>query len=119
MKIKNLNGDVIYKDDNPSLGETILNAYRAGANLTGAYFRGAKYADFEIKTAPLTIDNLRYHVLIFDEHMKIGCQLHTHMEWAKFTTQEIEYMAGVNGAKLWKIWKKPLLEMCKAHATQA
>ena len=134
MEIKNLNGDVIYKDDSASLRETILNAYRAGADLTGAYLpgadlrgadltradlTGAKYADFEIKIAPLSIENLRYNVLIFDNHMKVGCHLHTHVAWAKFTTREIAAMNGADGAKWWRTWKRPLLEMCNVHAAQA
>ena len=74
MEIKNLNGDVIYKDDSASLRETILNAYKSGADLTGAdltgadltgadltgayltgaYLGGKKYADLKIKIAPLS-----------------------------------------------------------------
>jgi len=51
--------------------------------------------------------------------MKVSCQLHTHVAWAKFTTREIAGMDGLDGAKWWRTWKKPLLEICNVHAAQA
>jgi uncharacterized protein YjbI with pentapeptide repeats len=83
-----------------------------GANLSGAYLSGAKYEDFKINKAPVLIDTQVYQVIIFDNHMKIGCKLHTHEQWAKLTLLGAKKMDGEKAQKFWKEWKKPLLSIC-------
>jgi len=96
-------------------GADLTGAYLTGADLTGADLTGAKYADFEINKTPVLISNLKYEIIIFDNHMKIGCELHTHSQWSKFTQKEIIEKDGKEALKWWKIWKEPLLLMCKKH----
>jgi len=51
-------------------------------------------------------------VLIFDEHMKIGCELHSFKEWKKFTDEEIDKMHK-KALAFWNKNKKHLLNICK------
>ena len=90
-------------------GANLIDANLSGANLRGAYLRG------EVLTkAPISILNLTWDILITENYMQIGCQRHSHAEWADFTDQEIsnmEYRAG----EFWKVNKDWLLVACKAH----
>ena len=104
-------------------GADLRGAYLRGADLRGADLRdvylrcadlsGAKYADFEINKTPILISNLKYEIIIFDNHLKIGCELHTHSQWSKFTQKKIIEMGGKDALKWWKQWKEPILQMCK------
>ena len=110
------------------IGADLRGAYLRGADLRGADLRGAdlrdvylrcadlsgaKYADFEINKTPILISNLKYEIIIFDNHLKIGCELHTHSQWSKFTQKKIIEMGGKDALKWWKQWKEPILQMCK------
>jgi len=100
------------------IGADLRDAYLRGADLRDAYLRGAdlrgaKYADFEINKTPILISNLKYEIIIFDNHLKLGCELHTHSQWSKFTQKKIIEMDGKDALKWWKQWKEPLLQMCK------
>ena len=109
-------------------GADLRGAYLRGADLRGADLRGAdlrdvylrcadlsgaKYADFEINKTPILISNLKYEIIIFDNHLKIGCELHTHSQWSKFTQKKIIEMGGKDALQWWKQWKEPILQMCK------
>ena len=94
-------------------GADLRCADLSGAYLRGADLRGAKYADFEINKTPILISNLKYEIIIFDNHLKLGCELHTHSQWSKFTQKKIIEMDGKDALKWWKQWKEPLLQMCK------
>ena len=99
-------------------GADLSGADLRGADLRDVYLRcadlsGAKYADFEINKTPILISNLKYEIIIFDNHLKIGCELHTHSQWSKFTQKKIIEMGGKDALKWWKQWKEPILQMCK------
>ncbi|OGV35851.1 MAG: hypothetical protein A2X48_14620 [Lentisphaerae bacterium GWF2_49_21] len=83
------------------------------ANLDSANLNGAKYGDFTIKKLPIQISNIGYYVLIFETHMKIGCELHTHDEWKNFTNREIAEMDGKKALAFWKQYKSLLVGFCK------
>ncbi len=51
-------------------------------------------------------------VTILDEHMEIGCELHTFAEWRKFTDREIAAMDGRDALKFWREHKDALLALC-------
>jgi uncharacterized protein YjbI with pentapeptide repeats len=89
-----------------------------GANLYGANLRGAKIDGEEIKIAPLCIAGLHWWVLITDSYMRIGCQRHSHAEWAAFGNTQIAEMDG-KAAEFWATWKAPLMAMCEQHANKA
>ena len=90
-------------------GADLTSADLSGADLSGADLSG------EILTqSPIQILTNIWPVLISDNYMKIGCQRHTHDEWANFTDDEIRAMD--SGARLfWRDWKEPLLALCRMH----
>lgn len=85
------------------------------ANLSSADFKGA-FLDGEILVrAPLTLAGLLWPVVISDAFMRIGCQRHSHADWASMPAAGIRGMHR-NAPKFWKEWQKPLLQMCEAHS---
>jgi len=96
-------------------GSILSNTYMDGANLYGTNFCGA-ILDGEVLTQnPISISCLNWPVLISDGFMRIGCQRHSHQEWASFDNAQISNMAS-EALKFWRQWKQPLLAMCSAHA---
>jgi uncharacterized protein YjbI with pentapeptide repeats len=88
-----------------------------GANLSGADLRGADINGETITRVPVQIANLRWDVLITEGYLRIGCQRHTHAEWAAFDDATIAGM-DEDAADFWAQWKAPLLVMCAAHALE-
>ena len=86
-----------------------------GANLCGADLRGADLWGEKVTKNPVYINaGLRWEVWITDKRIKIGCQLHSTKAWENFTDKQISKM-DYNASDFWKVWKKPILEMAKAH----
>ena len=115
-----------------SLRDTLESAVRAGANLRGANLDGANLdganlcgadlrgADLDgeiLKRTPLTVAGLRWFVLITDGFLRIGCQRHSHADWANFSDEQIAQMDS-SASAFWATWKAPLLSMCAAHTAQ-
>jgi len=101
-------------------GAYLAGANLAGANLAGAYLAGANLdgvnLDGETLTkAPLSLLNLTWPVLVTEGYMRIGCQRHTHAEWAEFDTDAIEAMES-RAPNFWSQWRDVLLSMCAKHA---
>jgi uncharacterized protein YjbI with pentapeptide repeats len=90
----------------------LSGAYLSRAYLSGAYLSGADYMGIKIKNIPTQILNLRWPILIFENHMQIGCKFHTHKEWSNFSDDEISAMDS-EGLQDWKKYKTVLMEMCK------
>jgi hypothetical protein len=65
-----------------------------------------------ITRAPIQIYGLRWPVTILDEHMEIGCELHTFAEWAAFDDKRIVAMDGKEALKFWRAHKDALLAIC-------
>ena len=92
------------------LGFAVKKAVEAGANLSGANLSGAIWRDgITISRAPLYISGLAYPVYILDQHMQIGCELHTLAEWAVFDCERIARMDGVASRRFWKAHGPALL----------
>ena len=83
------------------------------ANLRGADLYGAKYGDVILKGTPFQIYTNIYYVLIFHEHIKIGCEFHSTKEWENFTDKEILAMDSKTALSFWKKWKDVILQMAK------
>ena len=47
--------------------------------------------------------------------MRIGCELHSHAEWAAFDDERIAKMDGRAARKFWDEHKATLLALCKSH----
>jgi uncharacterized protein YjbI with pentapeptide repeats len=89
-----------------------------GANLSGAYLRGANLSGEKLAIAPLFISGLFWDVTITESFLTIGCQRHKHMEWSKFTDDEISEMES-RAIGFWKVNKSWLLSACKAHRRES
>jgi len=92
-------------------GADLRGAYLQGAYLQGAYLRDGT----EIKDTPIQVIGGHYDVIIFDEHMKIGCEFHPIKSWLSYKTERIAEMDGSTALKYWKAWKKPLKALCRAN----
>jgi uncharacterized protein YjbI with pentapeptide repeats len=128
-------GDVIYAGDAEDLSALLVAAAKSGANLSradlyganlsgadmsranlsGANLSGASIDGEKLTKAPLGVSGLRWWILVTDGYMRIGCQRHTHSEWADMSDKQISDMDSA-AAEFWLLWKAPLLSMCAAHA---
>jgi hypothetical protein len=101
-------------------GANLAGAYLAGANLDGAYLAranldGAKWREnITINRAPLQIAGLHWMVYILDQHMQIGCQLHTIAEWRDFDDAAIVDMDGKSALRFWRAHKSALLALAES-----
>jgi len=95
-------------------GANLDGAYLDGAYLAGAYLARAYLAGEKLTKAPLSLLNLRWHVLITGQYMRIGCKRHTHEEWAAMDDAAINQM-DTGALKFWRKWKSPLLALCEQH----
>ena len=92
------------------------DANLSGANLSGANLAGAIIQPgITAKTAPVQVTGLSWPVRIWDEHMQVGCKLHSHAEWAAFSDEEIAEMAQ-GAAEFWAAYRSALLDFCMQHA---
>jgi hypothetical protein len=92
-------------------GAYLADAYLAGAYLAGAYLAGAKWRDLTIKQPPLQLFGLHWPITILDEHMQIGCELHSLVEWAEFDDARIVEMDGKDALRFWRAHKDVLLAL--------
>ena len=95
-------------------GTDLSGANLNDADLSGADLRGADLSGEKLTKAPISILNLTWPILITEKYLRIGCQLHTHAEWAAFSDAEISTMEN-RALEFWQKWKAPLLAMCAAH----
>ena len=85
-----------------------------GVDLRGANLRGATYRKGTPLTKnPIQIDGLTWPILILDAHLKIGCELHTFVEWEAFTDKEISRMEE-QALTWWKQHKEAIFAVIKA-----
>ena len=100
-------------------GANLYGANLYGANLRGANLRGAKWTDTIIlKQTPIHIQIPNYWAIwILDNHMQIGCELHTFAAWESFDDRCIERMSG-EANEFWQIYKPTLIAMCRTRHTK-
>ena len=55
-----------------------------------------------------------YRVVILDQHMQIGCELHSLADWEGFGDRRIIEMDGRTAATFWRDHKAPLLGLARA-----
>lgn len=85
-----------------------------GANLTGANLAGATYGIATLTKGVLQLLGLYWSVLIFDAHIKIGCEFHSTQEWIDFDDVEIADMETC-AAEFWKKNRDLILMAAKIH----
>ncbi len=112
-------------------GANLAGAYLAGANLAGANLAGANLADanladaylarakirdgITITKAPIGVYGLAWPVLIYDQHMQIGCEFHSHDEWRGFGDQDWLRMGGKEALHLKYQQFPALIMLCDQH----
>ena len=83
-----------------------------GANLARANLDRAKFGDgVTAERGIRQVLGLRWPVTIFDNHMRIGCQLHSLADWATFTKRDIVEMDGTDALLFWRRHKAMLLAL--------
>ena len=85
----------------------LARANLAWANLAQATFGNAVTAERGIRQ----VLGLQWPVTIFDNHMRIGCQLHSLADWATFTNRDIVEMDGTDALLFWRRHKAMLLAL--------
>jgi hypothetical protein len=105
-------------------GAILLDANLRYANLRGANLRGANLLDANLLDATYGIATLKngllqllgkyWPVFIFDAHIKIGCQMHSTVDWESFDDERISRMAG-NALEFWIENKELVLTLAKHH----
>jgi hypothetical protein len=95
-------------------GANLDGAYLAGANLDGANLDGAKWrGGIVIRRAPLQVAGLLWSVTILDQHMQIGCELHSLHDWAQFDERRIAEMDGRDAVRFWRAHGPGLLALAR------
>ena len=85
-----------------------------GAYLSGAYLSGASFGEgVTAEQGVLQLIGLRWDVIIFDAHMRIGCQMHSLYDWASFDDRRIAEMDGVHALRFWRQHKSALLTLAQ------
>ena len=124
MEIKSRTGSVLYSSETAKTvrqiveeavkaGADLTGAYLAGAYLRGAVLTGAAYGVASMERPPILVNGLRWPVMIFDSHIKIGCELHTISEWIAFSDEEISKM-DKEALDFWAQWKETLCAVAVA-----
>ncbi len=91
-------------------GASLVGARLVGARLVGASLKDVQIRhDVKIQRAPLVLSGLDYPVVVFDEHMQIGCEFHTLADWTNFDDRRITQMDGRNSLRFWTAHRTGLL----------
>ena len=99
------------------IGANLSDANLGGANLGGANLIGANLSDAKwtseitISRTPLQLYGLAYPVTILDQHIQIGCQLHSTAEWDAFDDEAIAKMDGCAARRFWKEHKAAIIAL--------
>ena len=96
-------------------GADLSGANLSWADLSGANLSGANNEKITIKKIPIQIATGEYHVIIFDAHMKIGCEFHSLADWWNFDNERIAQMDGTRSRRFWDTWKALLMAVCEAN----
>jgi hypothetical protein len=91
----------------------LTGAYLRGAYLTGAYLRGADGKKTTIQKTPIQISGLRWHIIIFDKDMRIGCEYHSLTDWWSYDDTRIADMDS-DALDFWMQNKAMLQGVCNA-----
>ena len=89
----------------------LIGADLRGVDLRDAYIQDSSSETIKIKETPLQILGMSWDIIVFDSHMKIGCEFHSIKDWSEYDDERIERMH--NEAKEW--WgnhKKMIMDFC-------
>ena len=106
--------EILFSLECKSLKICVEAFVKTGLPLRGADLRGADGEKIIINLTPLQILGLYWDILIFDSHMKIGCEFHAIKDWSEFSDTRIKEM-DTNALKFWKANKEFLMLFCKLN----
>jgi uncharacterized protein YjbI with pentapeptide repeats len=87
-----------------------------GTRFDGTSFVGTRFDGNPITKQPIYISGFPWSVTILQHCMLIGCQHHSHAEWANLGEDIIEDAGGKKAVELWAIYKSILLALCAEQA---
>lgn len=102
-------------------GSDLANAKLEGAQLSSwslvnarnvsmSYAQGAVLDGMWLEKTPLLFQ-MAWPVLITEQIMRIGCELHHHNSWKGFEPEDIIRM-GIGALNFWRRYREPLLQWC-------
>ena len=99
-------------------GTDLSGAFLTWTNLSGAKMSGAKISGADgkktiLKKPVVQITGLEWHIIIFDNDMRIACEYHSFKEWWSYDDDRIKGMYN-NALDFWKQHKGMLQEICFA-----
>ena len=92
----------------------LRGAYLHGADLRGAYLRGADGEKIKIEKTPLQILGFHWDIIIFDQHMEIGCEFHAIKDWKEYDDCRISKMDS-HALEWWKRHREMVLSFCEMN----
>jgi hypothetical protein len=108
-------GSVLFRGEYASIKTALEAAVKEGAYLEGANLEGATYGEgVPIGNTPIQLLGTKCFILIMDTHIKIGCKLFSHEQWAAFTDKEISRMDS-GALEWWREWKGTVLSLSLGH----
>jgi uncharacterized protein YjbI with pentapeptide repeats len=94
-------------------GANLYGANLSRADLSRANLYGADGEKTTIKKMPIQISGLRWHIIIFDNDMRIGCEYHSLEDWWGFDDARISEM-DEEALDFWNQYKTLLQGICAA-----
>ena len=110
MNLLDKNDQLLFSDNTVTTLKDLLKK----ANLAGAYLTGATYNTGTFNKGLLQLTGLTWPVLIFDNHIKIGCKFYTTNEWENFSDFKIKQMAP-KALNFWKKHKDLIITLANKH----
>ena len=107
-------------------GANLRSANLRSANLWGADLRSANLGDANLWGAkietnitvtkpPIQILGLEWLVTIWDAHMQIGCEFHSHNKWIGFSDDDWLRMGGKAALKMKREQFPAIIKLCDLH----
>ena len=126
FEVKHLNGSVLFSLETTSMklcveaavksGSDLSGSDLRGSNLRGSNLRGAKTrSDITVIKPPIQVLGLEWLVTIWDQHMQIGCEFHSHEEWRNFIDEEWLMMGGKSALEMKRKQFQALIVLCDQH----
>ena len=88
------------------------------AKLGGAKWKGATYFEAKISKGLVFLEGYYWDVYLMDDHIKIGCKMHTIEEWEKFTNGQIRRM-DTSASEFWRKNKASIIAAARKHQQQS
>lgn len=97
-------------------GADLWGAELEGADLWGANFDGVKINDgITVTKPPIHIIGIKWLVTIWDAHMQIGGEFHTHDEWRDFSDEEWLRLGDKAALKMKREQFTGIISLCDQH----